>query len=181
MLDEYSVKPLEWSELLVESKKSVVDGAIGKLAEQSIQLKIRGSYPLEDKLIAATNYIRLMNFWDCIRLIGINPQDYEMVNKFVRSSELLDSPFVDINASIQAAIAKSYVQGRKPQTGAFYDVPALSVALPYCDLITTDRFMKGVLISELYFNDKYKAKIFSAGKQDRLAFQKLIREFFDKI
>jgi|GEM_PF-4026743 hypothetical protein len=91
MLDEYSVKPLEWSELLVESKKSVVDGAIGKLAEQSIQLKIRRSYPLEDKLIAATNYIRLMNFWDCIRLIGINPQDYEMVNKFVRGTIYLTS------------------------------------------------------------------------------------------
>jgi hypothetical protein len=176
MLEEYSRKPLGWAELLLESKKSVIDGFMGKYAEQSIYAKLDGSYPLEDKLIATLNYIRLKNFWDCIHLIGINPKDYDSVNKFARSTALLDSPFIDINASIQAAIAELYLQGRKPQKGDFYDVPILSVVLPYCNVATTDNFMKEILIKRLHFDDKYNVKIFSASQKDRMAFQKLIRK-----
>ena len=175
ILEEYGKKPLGWSELLLDSKKGVIDGFMGKLAERSIYEKLKGDYPLEDKLIAANNYIRLKNFWDCIHLIGINPKDYDMVNNFARSKELLDSPFVDINASIWAVIAEKFIQGRKPGKGDIYDVPILASALPYCDIVTTDKFMKEILVNKLHFDDKYKAKIFSAIKADRLAFQKLIR------
>lgn len=175
ILEEYGRKSLGWPELLLDSKKGVIDSFIGKLAEQSIYEKLEGDYPLEDQLIAASNYIRLKNFWDCIHLIGINPKDDDIVNNFARSKELLNSPFVDINASIQAVIAERFIQGRKPGKGDFYDVPLLAAALPYCDIIATEKFMKEVLVNILLFDDKYRAKIFSASKTDRLAFQKLVR------
>lgn len=176
MLEEYSGKPLGWPELLLESKKSVIDGFMGKYAEKSIYEKLDGDYPLEDKLIVVENYIRLKNLWECIHLIGIDPKDYDIVNKFVMSTELLDSPFIDINASIQAVIAESYIQGREPEKGDFYDVPILSAVFPYCDIITTDRFMKGILVNRLRFDDKYGVTVFSASQPDRLAFQELIQE-----
>ncbi|MFC2066618.1 hypothetical protein ACFLUO_06140 [Chloroflexota bacterium] len=175
ILEEYGRKPLIWSELLLDSKKGVIDGFMGKLAEKSIYEKLEGNYPLEDKLIAVGNYIRLRNLWDYISQIGINPKDYDMVNKFVRSKELLDSPFVDVNASIWAAIGESYIQGRKSGEGDFYDVPILASALPYCDIVTTDKFMKEILINKLSFDEKYTARIFSATQSDRLEFQNLVR------
>ena len=176
ILEEYGRKPLRWSELLLDSKKGVIDGFMGKLAEQSIYGKLEGNYPSEDKSIAAGNYIRLRSLWDYISQIGINPKDYDMVNKFVRSKELLDSPFIDVNASIWAAIGESYIQGRKAGEGDFYDVPILASAIPYCDIITTDKFMKEILINKLHFDKEYNTRIFSATKADRLDFQNLVRE-----
>ncbi|MBI2288239.1 MAG: hypothetical protein HYY41_00945 [Chloroflexi bacterium] len=179
MLEDYSSKPLEWPKLLQESKMSLIDGFVGQFAEQSYKEKIKGDYPLEDKLIAIRNYKQFMDFWDRIHQIGINPKDYDMVNSFVRSKELLDSPFIDINASIQAVIAERFIQGRKPKKGDFYDVPILSSILPYCDIVTTDRFMKEVLINKLHFDKKYKTRIFSATESDRLDFQELIRQLIN--
>lgn len=179
MLEEYARKPLGWPELLLDSKKGVIDGFMGKLAEQSIYEKIEGDYPLEDKLIAIDNYNRLKNFWDCIHRIGVNPKDYDMVNNFARSNELLNSSFVDINGSIWAVIAERFIQGRKPREGDLgdlYDVPILAVALPYCGIVTTDSTMKKILVNRLHFDDKYNTKIFSATKVDLLAFQKCIRD-----
>ena len=175
MLEEYGRKPLGWPELLLDSKKGVIDGFMGKLAEQSIYEKLEGDYPSEDKLIAAGNYFRLKHFWNCMHLIGINPKDYNMVNSFARSKELLNSPFIDVNASTWAAIGECYLQGRKVEKGDFYDVPILAIALPYCDVVATDSFMKEILVKRLHFDDKYKTRIFSSIKADRLAFQKLVR------
>lgn len=96
---------------------------------------------------------------------------------FAESEELLDSPFVDINASIWAAIiVEYYIQGRRIGKGDFYDVPILATVLPYGDVITTDSFMKEILVNRLHFDEKYKCKVFSAGKIDRLAFQELIKK-----
>lgn len=175
LLKEYSNNPLGWSELLVQSKKSVIDGFMGKLAEQSIIKKLQVDSPWEDKLIALENFTRLEDLWNRIHKIGINPKDSNMVMSFAESEELLNSPFIDINASIWAAIAECYLQGRKIQTGDFYDVPILAAALPYCDIIATKSFMKEILVNMLHFDEKYKARIFSATKADRLAFQKLVR------
>jgi len=175
-LEKYSTRPIGWAKLLLENKQGVIDSFVGKYAEQAICEKLEGNYPLEDKQIALMNHLRLKNFWDSIHLIGINPKDSDIINRFVRSKELLDSPFIDINASIQAAITEQYLQGRKTQKGDLYDVPILSSALPYCDVATTDGFMKEILVKRLRFDDKYDVKIFSASQKDRLAFQRLIRE-----
>lgn len=180
MLQEYSRKPLGWPELLLGSKMSVIDGFMGKFAEQNIYKKLKGDYSLEDKLIVANNYIRLKNFWNCIHKVGINPKDYHIVNSFVRSKELLNSPYIDVNASIWAAIGKCYIQGRSVQLGDFYDVPILASAIPYCDIIATEKFMKEVLVNMLDFSNKYKSSIFSASKVDRLAFWKFVRELPNK-
>ncbi len=103
---------------------------------------------------------------------------------FAQSKDLLDSPFIDINASIWAAIAQCYTQGARIQKqkwvqkhkGDFYDAPMLATVLPYCDVATTDSFMKRILVdSRLRFDKKYKCEIFSASKTDRQAFQKLIK------
>ena len=99
-----------------------------------------------------------------------------MLNRFANSEELLNSPFVDIYGSIWAAIANYYIQGRKISIGDFYDVPILASVLPYCEVVTTDSFMKEITVSFLSFNDKYNTTIYSATKEDRYAFQKFIQK-----
>lgn len=176
MLEEHVQKSVQWSELLFESKLGVVNGFMGNLAQQSYLEKMNGDYPLEDKLSAAAKFLRIKELWDYIHQLGIDTQDATVANKFVRSNELLDSPFIDINGSIWAAIRESYLQGRDPGEGDLYDVPILASAIPYSDIIATEKYMKELLVNKFQFNDKYNARVFSASKSDRIEFQTLIQE-----
>lgn len=178
ILNRYSNNPLGWSELLLQSKKGVVDSFMGKQAQQSIAQQLQRDSPL-DKLRALQRLQELEDLWNWLHWRGININDSKMVMEFAESKELLDSPFIEVNASIWAAVAECGLQGRKGRKrgkGDFYDAPILAAVLPYCDIITTDRFMKQILVGKLLFGRKYKCKIFSAGKTDRQAFQKLIKE-----
>jgi len=176
LVKDYSKKPLAWSKLVLESKKSTIDGFMGKLAIYKI---IQGwqSVSVLDQISAQDNYIKLLSLFARLTRIGIDPDNQDMVMKFIESKELRDSPFIDIYSSIWAAIAECHrLQGRNIKGSDFYDVPILASALPFCDVIATDGFMKEITVNLLHFDDKYKAKIFSATKADRLAFQKFIQE-----
>jgi hypothetical protein len=175
ILNRYSNNRPNWSELLLQNKKGVVDGFMGKLAQESIAQQLQKDSPL-DKLTALDRYQQLEDLWNRLRCIGINTNDSKMVMKFAESQELLDSPFIDINASIWATIAECCSQGRKRRKGDFYDAPILATALPYCDVIATDGFMKEIIVKRFHFDEKYKCKIFSASKTDRQVFQKLVKE-----
>jgi hypothetical protein len=174
LLDEYRNNPSGWPELLLQSKRSFWDGFWGKRARQFISQGLQGNSPW-NHLIALDKHNKLVNLFNRLQEIGINIDEANIMS-FAESKELFDSPFGDINASIWAAIGECYRQGRKVQKGDFYDVPILATVLPYCDIVTTDSFMKEIIVKILHFDDKYKAMIFSATKEDRLAFQKLIQE-----
>jgi len=173
ILNRYGNNPPSWSELLLQNKKGVLDGFVGKIARDSILQQMRKD-SLWDKLSALDRYNDLVDLSDRLREIGIN-MDRSEVMKFMGSEQLYDIPFVDINGSIWAAIAQYGCQGRKGEKGDFYDAPILATVLPYCDVITTDGFMKEIVIKKLHFDQKYECKVLSAGKTDRQAFQKLIR------
>lgn len=161
--------PHDLSEAIVQSKKSFVEGFMGIQAKRSIAQKLQGDS--RDRLVALERYYELMNLWNQLHYIGINIHDAKIVMNFTESEEFLNIPFIDIFGSIYAVIAMHYP---KIQTGHLYDVPILATALPYCDVVTTDKFMKEILVKILHLDDKYKAKIFSPTKADRLAFQKFV-------
>ena len=46
-----------------------------------------------------------------------------------------------------------------------YDVSAIATALPYCDILATDAYMKW-LIHQVGLDGKYGAEVFSARKAD---------------
>jgi hypothetical protein len=178
ILNRYSNNPLSWSELLLQSKKGVVDSFMGKQAQQSIAQQLQRDSPL-DKLRALQNLKELEDLWNWLHWTGINTNDSKMVMEFAESKELLDSPFIEVNASIWAAVAECGLQGRKGRKrgkGDFYDAPILATALPYCDVVATDSFMKEIVVKRFHFDEKYQCNIFSANKTDRQAFQKLIKK-----
>jgi hypothetical protein len=117
----------------------------------------------------------LIRLWGKLGEIGVKASDTTTAANFLASEELRNIPYIDIFSSIEAAIALHYPT-RKCKGSDSYDIPILATVLPYCDIVTTDSFMKEIVVKTLRFDDKYKAKIFSAKKADRLAFQKIIQE-----
>jgi hypothetical protein len=172
LLKKYSNSRLGWRDLLLQSKRSCLDGLLGRTACLSI-IQEAQTDSFESQFSALNKFYRLRNLFGRLRDIGIDV-DSPKVMDFMESEELLNTPFVDVNASFWAAIGRAY-RGEERPKGDLYDVPILASALPYCDIVTTDKSMKEILVNILHFDDKYKATIFSATKQDRLAFQKFIR------
>lgn len=165
----------DWDDEVLAQKMSFINSFfLGGQDIRSIdQLRHDGS-PLE-LIVAAGRYANLVSLWERLAEIGIKVSDVTTAAKFLKSEELLNIPYIDICSSINAAIAKYYSK-RRCRGSDLYDVAILATVLPYCDVVTTDSFMREIIVNILHFDDKYKAKIFSARKIDRLAFQKLIQE-----
>jgi len=177
VIKEYCEKPMEWSRLVLESKKGTINACMGALAIQSIINQIRSDSLLE-QMSGYDNYTRLLLLFDKLIKIGIDPQNPDMIARFLESTELLDSPFIEIYSALWAIIAECRrIQGRDTRGSDLYDVPILAMALPYCDIIATDKFMKEVNNNLLKFNDKYKTEIFSASKEDLMALQKRLADY----
>lgn len=178
----YQKTCLGWSELLLREKLSFICSLFGLSLLQPdylnwLKRKCSGSpvarFAVNERIADS------VRVWERLAEIGISAKDTTTAANFLDSDELLNIPYIDIYCSIHAAINK-YYPNRKMQQGDFYDIPILSAVVPYCDVVTTDRFMKGVLVNRLHFDDKYCATVFSASQQDRLAFQKFIRGLLNK-
>ena len=163
-------QPADLSGTIVEEKKDFIERFMGIQALRSIQEKSQGGSQ-SDRQSALNTYIELYNLWERLYEIGVDTNDDKLVMDFAES-ELLNTPFIDIYCSILAVIATHHLS-IKP--GDLFDIPILATVLPYCDVTTTDKSMKEILTNILHFDNKYKAKIFSAKKADRLAFHKLVR------
>ena len=107
---------------------------------------------------------------------GLGIQE-SVINDYWSTGKLLDIPFIDIFPSLVAILYLKYKKGgQNIKKSDLFDIKALATVLPYCSIVTTDKSMKEILVNILHFDDKYKAKIFSAGQKDRLAFREFIRE-----
>ncbi len=174
MLRKYSIKPLQWPKLLIQSKKGVVDGFIGQQANQEIIRQAQENSP-SSQLKALNKLKELEDIWKRLQRAGINTNDTKAIMPFAESDKLLNSPFIDINGSIWAVIGQCFInQGRELDKGDFYDVPILASVLPYCDIVTTDSFMKEILVNKLHFDKNYNCKILSPSETDRQTFYNLI-------
>jgi hypothetical protein len=87
---------------------------------------------------------------------------------FFGSDEFARVPYVDIFCSLYAG-SLVYSAQRQPQEGDLYDVSAVATALPYCDVLATDAYMKW-LIHRLRLDAKYGVEVFSARRADLTAF-----------
>jgi len=173
----YQKTCLGWSELLLREKLSFICSLFGLSLLQPDYLswlKRQCSGPPVGRFAVNERIADSVRVWERLTEIGICVKDATTAANFLDSDELLNIPHIDISCSIHAAINK-YYPNRKKQQGDFYDIPILATVLPYCDIVTTDSFMKEIIVKKLHFDDKYKARIFSATKADRLAFQKTVR------
>ncbi len=99
-------------------------------------------------------------------LLGHEPT-WDEKDKFLKSEELRSVPYIDISASLQASMI--WDTERQPKGSDLEDVMAAALALPYCDLYTTDGGMKH-LIQLGKFKQEHKAEIFSSRETDLSSF-----------
>jgi len=112
VIKKYCEKPMEWSRLVLESKKGTINAYMGALATQSIVNQIESDSLLE-QMSGYDNYTRLLWLFDKLIKIGIDPQNPDMIAGFLESKELLNSPFIEIYSALWAIIAECRrIQGR---------------------------------------------------------------------
>jgi len=160
----------DWHKELLIQKSAFIDNLLGPGALNIIARQRASDNPLQ-KLIASRNRSKLIERLTRLGQIGIT---HNNMADFSNSDELLNIPFINIFCSINTVIVQNY-KNREPEEGDLRDVPILATVLPYCDVATTDRFMKGILVDRLRLNEKYGCAVFSAGQQDRLSFEQLLR------
>jgi hypothetical protein len=173
LLEEYKKNTVSHHQLILESKKSTVDGYIGQ-HEKRRREDLAKSNSAIDQLNATYQNWEHAAFMLELENIGIKIDNPKELLKFGESNELLNSPFIEINGVIWAAVAEAYLQDRHPGKGDFYDAPILASTIPYCDIVATDSFMKGIITKYSPIDKKYNCKIFSASNKDIEELQDLI-------
>lgn len=103
------------------------------------------------------------------RLTSIGIKDFS----FFSSDELFNIPFIDVFCSL-TAVLHVYHLDRSPRGSDLNDIAILATTIPYCDVVTTDKFMKGLLVNTLHFDEKYKCQIFSPSIGDRKSLQEFV-------
>jgi hypothetical protein len=66
-------------------------------------------------------------------------------------------------------------KARKSSEGDLYDVVVLACAIPYCQIVTTDKNMKS-FIKRLRINKKYGINVYAPTEDDLTALEKFLSE-----
>ena len=155
---------------LLAQKMGVVDQILDSANMQMILGQLQSDQP-RDRGIGLYNFGKLKERWRRLRQLGLG--GVSQAERFLKSQELLNVPYVDIFSSIGTVMFRNY-KDRKPKGSDTQDLQTLATVLPYCDVVTTDGFMKQILVQELQFDKKYACRLFSCNKSDVLAFRELI-------
>lgn len=157
-----------WSDELLVQKRAFVYVLYGPPALLSlVKESSRGTQ--YDILNASAKFVELYKKFHRLTSIGIT--DFS----FFCSDELFNIPFIDIFCSLNAAY-NFYHHRRKPHGSDLPDYAILATVIPYCDVVTTDKFMKELLVNILHFDKKYECQIFSASEEDRQALQEFVKK-----
>jgi hypothetical protein len=83
---------------------------------------------------------------------------------FLASTELKQAPFIQVQAALSAASAV-YSAERRPRESDLYDSAIVSLALPSCDIVTTDRYVRW-LIAMAGLDALYGAEVYGGRAAD---------------
>jgi len=160
--------PRSWPEELLAQKRGFVYILLGPPSWLLLMQEFYrgGQY---DKSNASAKMAELYERSASLSRIGIT--DFS----FFSSDELFNIPLIDVFCSLNAALYAFYPD-RTPRGSDLTDFAILAAAIPYCDVVTTDKLMKELLVNTLHFDEKYKCQIFSANIEDRQALQDFVRK-----
>lgn len=86
------------------------------------------------------------------------------LNDFLASEHFKACPFLDIQSRLYAALLV-YDPDRLPKPGDYYDTQIIATAMPHCDVLAIDSYMKG-LAGRIGLDKKYGVQVFSARQAD---------------
>jgi hypothetical protein len=149
--EDYSCQ--RWEEAVRREKLAYIDGILGTCGQED-EGKSEGT-------------LQAM-----LQELGMGVAEIE---RFRTCRELADVPTIDIECLIRTAAVR-YSKYRRQLGSDLRDARILACALPNCDIVTTDRFMRQIVVQHLRLNKKYGCEVFSARKHDRLAFQRRLQD-----
>jgi len=116
----------------------------------------------EEQRLEASDLVQtfIRNWWGASK----SSNEISIGSDFWGSKEIVMIPWVNIFSSIWAGILV-HEPHRVPKPGDMSDVPILATVLPYCDIVTTDKNMKAVIV-RLGLDENYDAEVFSAKRED---------------
>lgn len=98
-----------------------------------------------------------------VRSAGMGLRDFI---GFLESPWLAHVPFVDLYCSLVRAAAQESATGRPDQASDEADRCIVAALLPYCGLVTTDRFVKHLVTAGLHLDARYGCRVFSGRLDD---------------
>ena len=125
--------------------------------------------------------IRLINLGQALSRLQIFEAmglSKERLADFLDSDELRSIPFIHIFCSMNAVIVQHY-SSRRIRQSDLHDLPILASTLPFCDVVTTDAFMKSIVVDRLSFHKEYDAQVYSARKRDRGLFFRFLESIWE--
>lgn len=114
--------------------------------------------------------------YSLIKESRISPGEFDLVKilEFLNSPLINEIPYIYIFCSINTSI-RINEKSRNYKPGDLFDVPILASAIPYCDIVTTDKTMKSHVTNRLHLDSKYTADFFSLSKSDLQALLEIVR------
>jgi hypothetical protein len=107
-----------------------------------------------------------------LRQVGMGLRDFI---SFLESPWPAHVPFVDLYCSLARASALEGAAGRPDRASDEADRCIVSALLPYCALVTTDRFVKHVVTTELHLDMRYGCQVFSGRVEDVQLLAELVK------
>jgi hypothetical protein len=111
-----------------------------------------------------------------LKAARISIDDFDLVKllAFLESPSIDAIDYIHIFCSINASI-RVYEKSRHYQRSDLFDLPILASAIPYCNIISTDKNMKSHVCNRLHFDSKYDVNFFSLSAPDLQALTKKIQ------
>jgi len=130
--------------------------------------------PLREFLIEHCK--RMMN----VEMIVINeflaleptPSDVSVLRFLLETGRDRDVPVLNVGSEL---LFNSNLKQKRREQGDYYDVSRLQVAIPYSDLVVTDRKQQ-VAIQEQSLDVRYRTKVFSCSPRDDTAIIASLKE-----
>ena len=112
--------------------------------------------------------------WGVQHLFTDTPGGIETYKAFLATDLASSVPALDLFSQLCASLLVRY-NDREVQTGDMTDMKILSNLLPYCHIMTTDKFMKE-LVRVLKFDERFGVRVFSGTTDDIAALTKYLTQ-----
>ena len=132
------------------------------IAHLFIPAPIDWSATLDQQTAQAVDSAKAKSRFDNLRSWGLGVSE---INSFLQSKELTSAPMIDIRARLWAHLGVS-LGNRSPRKSDFDDIGIMAMTLPYCHIVTTDSYMRKVVVEDLKLADSYRTLVLSAKWKD---------------
>lgn len=115
-----------------------------------------------DGIARIIDYVKVWSRWEYLKGRGLSTSE---IKSFLQSQELASIPMVDIQARLWGYLMVDLAR-RLPRGSDRDDIEIMATTLPYCGIVTTDSYMRKLIVEDLKIAASYNTKVVSAKLKD---------------